>query len=144
MAGIGRDYPSDYRDWPHGLPPAWPPEGGFPTKDKIFKAIAENPLIAPQYSYPIYSNTGYSLLGWCNTVADEKATGTPISHAEIIQRDILGPFGMNGSSFILSKHNFEQMAFPKIALEAVSTVEPQIRPELTTILYSGFRYDRFS
>jgi CubicO group peptidase (beta-lactamase class C family) len=144
MSGIGRDYPSvNFEDWPHGTPPGFPPESGFPTKKEIMKSITENPLVAPQYSYPIYSNTGFALLGWCNTAADETVTGNSISHAEIIHRDIIEPLGLNGSSFILSHQNFDHMAFPKISLEAVSMMQLESLAKTSTHISLGARYDGF-
>lgn len=144
MSGIGRDYPPVvFEDWPDGIPPGFPPESGFPTKKEIMKAITENPLVAPQYSYPIYSNTGFALLGWCNTAADEKVTGNPISHAELIHGDIIDPLGLNGSSFILSPQIFDQMAFPKNSLEAVSMIQLEYLAEIKTHVSLGARYDGF-
>ncbi|PVF96243.1 beta-lactamase/transpeptidase-like protein [Serendipita vermifera] len=124
MSGIGRDYPpANLDDWPHVPPPPFQsphfsPEATYPNKEEILQAIADNPLVAPQYSYPIYSNTGYSLLGWCNTVAYRMVTGRNISHAELLKEDIFEPLGMNGSSFLLTSDNREQMVFPKDASEA--------------------------
>jgi hypothetical protein len=91
LSGLGSDYLSmNFEDWPHGIPPGFPTESGFPTKETM-KVITENPLVAPQNSYPIYSNTVPALFGWCNTAADDRVTKNPISHAEIIHRDIINP-----------------------------------------------------
>lgn len=126
MSGIGRDYPPyNLKHWPHVPPSAskrstlFTPEGTYPQKPEIFQAIADYPLVAPQYSYPIYSNTGFSLLGWCISVADEMSTGKAITYAEIIKRDIFKPLGMNGSSFLVSSEQAPHMAFPRIGIEAV-------------------------
>jgi CubicO group peptidase (beta-lactamase class C family) len=126
MSGIGRDYPpANLDNWPHVppppfQPPQFSPEAEYPNKQDILQAIADNPLVAPQYSYPIYSNTGYSLLGWCNTVAYRMVTGRNVSHAELLKEDVFEPLGMNGSSFLLTSDNKGQMVYPKDASEAVS------------------------
>jgi CubicO group peptidase (beta-lactamase class C family) len=128
MAGLGLDYPVENLDgWPHVPPPLFKPSNFFPvetypTKSEILQVIAKNPLVAPQYTFPVYSNTGYALLGWCNTVAYQMATGHNLSYAELLKKDIFQPLGMNGSSFVMTEDNKRHIVLPKDASEAVSVI----------------------
>jgi CubicO group peptidase (beta-lactamase class C family) len=130
MSGIGRDYP------PFNVP-RWPYlttsnrsslQGHLMTisaspwadPDAMKQAIARYPLIVPPYSYPIYSNTGFGVLGWCNVVAAKRVNKTsPNTYAELLQRDIFTPLHMKGSSFLASDLRGDHLAFPSMGDEVV-------------------------
>lgn len=87
------------------------------------QAIARYPLVAPSYSYPIYSNTGFAVLGWCNVAAAKLVGNTsPNTYAELLQRDIFAPLHMKGSSFLASDLPGDHLAFPCIGDEIVRIV----------------------
>ena len=46
----------------------------------MFEAVAKYPLVAPQYTFPVYSNTGFDILGYCNVAADSSTTGQTTTH----------------------------------------------------------------
>ena len=126
ISGIGRGYPpADWTSWPE-IPDdqkslivpsnlrrssrnKFTPTENFPTIPKIMDAIVQYPLVAPSYSYPIYSNTDFSLLGWCIVAATKAADPTASgSYAE----DIVQPLSMNGSTFLVSTKDKAHLAFP--------------------------------
>ncbi|EGN94876.1 hypothetical protein SERLA73DRAFT_96244 [Serpula lacrymans var. lacrymans S7.3] len=125
MSGLGRDWPpgDSSKAWPKSLDGAGPPHYNglpFPSHEQFFDAIAHNQLIVPPYTYPIYSNTGFSLLGLANVAASRAFEGgdSPQTHAELLQRDIFDPLGLNGSSFLLTEINQ-----PHVAVASMVTVE---------------------
>ncbi|KIJ61713.1 hypothetical protein HYDPIDRAFT_115522 [Hydnomerulius pinastri MD-312] len=102
MSGLARDLPAGdgTGNWPlslHGRGP--PPFNGlpFPDLDTILKAVVETPRVVAPYTYPVYSNTGYNILGMANVVANQKfqGDGAPATQAELLRRDIFHPLDMN-------------------------------------------------
>ncbi|KAG9002541.1 hypothetical protein FRB90_011361 [Tulasnella sp. 427] len=111
MSGIGRDYPPvnvpswpkiDPRDLMHNLPN---------TTDPILDTIKKVPLVAPPYTYPIYSNTGFNVLGWSVAAA---AGGKPEDYPNILHRDIFEPLGLT-SAFNLTEKSARKVAVPMTA-----------------------------
>lgn len=128
MSGLGRDWPpGDVVNWPRDLHGAGPPPTNglpFPENAALFRSIAENPLIAPPFTWPVYSNTGTGLLGLALLEADRAARNatTSISYADLLQRDIFDPLQMNGSHFLASEANKDRIVVPSLAPEvAVSS-----------------------
>jgi CubicO group peptidase (beta-lactamase class C family) len=119
-SGIGRDWPiynvDEYPDTPPTLPArAWP------TLDEQLRAIAETPLIALPGFLTVYSNTGFSILGGALVAANSKAEGSTLPYSDLLKRDLFGPLGMNGSSFIASADNAAHLAIPSNPAEVVSS-----------------------
>lgn len=69
--------------------------------NETFDALARLPLVNTPYSYPIYSNTGFGLLGLANSGADKSKfpIGARLTHAELLKRDVFQPLGMTSSFF---------------------------------------------
>ncbi|KAG9309359.1 beta-lactamase/transpeptidase-like protein [Chiua virens] len=110
MSGLGRDLPpgNALGHWPNSLFGAGPPEYNgreFPSRQDVFDGIAQSRPAAAPYTYPVYSNTGYSLLGIANVAANIAANGpsSPQTHAELMQQDIFGPLGFNGTIFLVTE-----------------------------------------
>ena len=111
MTGLGRDLPPiDIGEWPatepwDGLRKLPMPERPKRTFKSFFKAVSEYPLAIVPYLYPIYSNTGFALLGLANVEANKLASSDPDSepqsHKELLKRDIFEPLGMTSSFFRL-------------------------------------------
>ncbi|EGN94877.1 hypothetical protein SERLA73DRAFT_77610 [Serpula lacrymans var. lacrymans S7.3] len=139
MSGLGRDWPpgNTSNAWPKtlgGAGPLYYNGQPFPTHQDVYDAIAYDPLIAPPYTYPIYSNTGYSLLGITNVAANEafEGSGSPTTHAELVKRDIFDPLGLNGSSFFLTDVNK-----PHVVVASVETLEADLDFGDATNPYGG-------
>ncbi|KAF8895826.1 beta-lactamase/transpeptidase-like protein [Gymnopilus junonius] len=101
---IGRDYPpSDLEDWPHTKFPGDTASVFEREYDEIIKAVSEFPLVNAPYTYPIYSNTGFDLLGLSNVAANLLASSDPSkepqTHKELLKRDIFDPLQLNSSFF---------------------------------------------
>lgn len=133
MSGIGRDYPPfDFPRWPYFTTPNDSRLQGHLTTHstspwanpkEMKQAIARYPLIVPSYSYPIYSNTGFAVLGWCNVAAAKQLNNTfPNTYAGLLQRDVFTPLHMTGSSFLASDLPSDHLAFPSIGDEVVRVV----------------------
>ena len=121
MSGLGADLPPGNAQgyWPKSLFGRGPPGYNgrdFPSYQELFDGIAQNrPVVAP-YTYPVYSNTGYSLLGHGNVVANIAAKGpsAPSTHAELVRQDIFGPLGFNGTSFLVTEENIHNVVVPSL------------------------------
>jgi CubicO group peptidase (beta-lactamase class C family) len=133
MSGIGRDYPPfDFPRWPYLTTPNDSAiqdhlmthfTSPWADPETMKQAIARYPLIVPSYSYPIYSNTGFAVLGWCNVAAARRLNKTsPSTYAGLLQRDIFTPLHMYGSSFLASGLPGDHLAFPSIGDEVVRVV----------------------
>jgi hypothetical protein len=111
MAGLGRDFPPvSQSTWP---PSSWPPSGESnpgpeQTREEILKAVAMYPLANAPYNYPVYSNTGFSLLGMVNVGATRRAEVDSArkldqvkeqTYKELVTKDVLDPLGLNTSFF---------------------------------------------
>ncbi|KAL1664547.1 beta-lactamase/transpeptidase-like protein [Schizophyllum commune] len=117
LSGLGRDYPvQNVHDWPIDKP------GGTAIRqrprEEVFKAIAELPLIVPQYEYPVYSNVGMDVLGIANVEANKLASESPDdepqSHKDLIKRDIFEPLGLNSSFYVVPNEKLAaHKALPK-------------------------------
>ncbi|EGO21816.1 hypothetical protein SERLADRAFT_474737 [Serpula lacrymans var. lacrymans S7.9] len=102
---------------------SWPksPEGesssGHATLAQVLESIASHRPIAPPYTFPVYSNTGYKLLGLANVAANrafENHTDAPSTHAELMHRDVFTPLGLKDSSFLTSPTNRANVVVPSI------------------------------
>lgn len=105
LSGLGRDYPPEDvgEPWPRPLH-AGAKEDELQTfidegTEEFLRAVAKYPLVAPQYTFPVYSNTGFNLLGLCNLAADESATGKERTYPELLQDDVFDPLGLNSSFY---------------------------------------------
>lgn len=85
----------------------------MPTREDILHSIAKIPLVAPQYTYPVYSNTGFNLLGWTLTAA----ANTTKTYAELMHKDVFEPLKLKGSSFGVTPQNARMIAVPATSPE---------------------------
>jgi len=81
-----------------------------PSEREIFEAIESFPLANDPYSPPLYSNTGYALLGMVALAAHQAKGGQAQTFADLIQHDIFKPLGLNGSSFLVTNENIDRVA----------------------------------
>ncbi|KAF9567042.1 beta-lactamase/transpeptidase-like protein [Agrocybe pediades] len=110
LSGIGRDLPqADFGEWPVDDPVAHMPDLNQTELDRtyetIIKATSKYPLITAPYNYPVYSNTGFELLGLANVAANlagaKDASKEPQTHKELLKRDIFDPLKLKSSFFRL-------------------------------------------
>ena len=124
MSGMGRD-------WPPGTASGWPwdtagggppPINGrpFPSLSTVLDDLPNHPFVALPWSFPAYSNTGIGILGMALAAAEAAASGrpTPLTHSELLARDIFGPMGLNGSHFLATDANRDRLV--------VSSIEPEV------------------
>ncbi|TBU39968.1 beta-lactamase/transpeptidase-like protein [Dichomitus squalens] len=122
-SGLGRDWPpGTVTGWPDSLFGGGPPPTNgnpFPSHQSLFDAIARHHLTSPPASYPAYSNTGTGLLGIALAAADSAAKGVSpaITYADLLQRDIFGPMGLNGSHFLTTDKNKHLVVVPSVGPE---------------------------
>ena len=111
IAGIPRDFPPpQIPEWPKNMDGAGLPHyhtTSIPTEDDMLAAIKSYPLSNIPYFQPLYSNTGFALLGKACLIANSAYEGpsAPSSFPELIRRDIFEPLGMSSSSFHLTDEN---------------------------------------
>lgn len=130
MSGLGRDWPAGVvSGWPFTMQGGGPPPTNglpFPTHDAVYKATAKHHLVSPPYAYPAYSNTGTALLGMAlvaaNRAASTDPSREPASYAELIQKDVFGPLGMNGSHFLTTEKNKDFVVVPSLQPEVAVSV----------------------
>ena len=143
MSGLGRDWPpgSAAGAWPdsrEGSGPPWYNGLPFPNNADFLKGISKVPLVAPPYTFPIYSNTGFSLLGLANVAASKASEGVnaPSTHAELLKRDIFQPLGLDGSSFVASEENKANLAVSSVfSVESVSNFTIFVRLSRLKVLW---------
>ena len=118
-SGIGRDIPYyNVDEWPGT--PEHPSARQWPTLDQQLESIANTPQVNLPGSFPVYSNTAYSMLEAALVAANAKGEGSKVSYADLVKRDLFDPLGMNGTSFAASAENAALLAIPKNPLEVVS------------------------
>ncbi|KAG8916832.1 hypothetical protein FRC00_014344, partial [Tulasnella sp. 408] len=115
MAGIGRDYPpATIPTWPK-IDPRNITRQLPNSTEPILETIRELPLIAPPYTYPIYSNTGFNVLGWAVAAA---AGGKPEDYPDILHQDIFKPLGLS-SAFNLTEETASNVAVSRLGSHEV-------------------------
>ncbi|EIW81745.1 beta-lactamase transpeptidase-like protein, partial [Coniophora puteana RWD-64-598 SS2] len=126
MSGLGRDWPAGDASgaWPRALVGGGPPPINnldFPSLEMVLEAISETAPISAPYVYPVYSNTGYSLLGMANVAANRasEGRGAPTSHAGLVERDIFGPLAFNGTSFLPNDDTIQRLVVASVAPDEV-------------------------
>lgn len=123
MSGLGRDWPpGTVFNWPYSLEGGGPPPTNglsFPSHESLYAAAANHHLTSPPFNYPAYSNTGIGLLGLALVAANRKEFGDeePGSYADLINRDIFDPLGLNGSHFLTTDENKHLIVVPSKAPE---------------------------
>nr|VWP01941.1 N/A [Ganoderma boninense] len=125
MSGLGRDWPAGTAtNWPYEVSGGGPPPSNgraFPTYEDVMDHIPQHHLVSYPGSYPSYSNTGIGVLGLALAAASSAADGndTVITHAELLQRDIFGPMGLNGSHFLATSGNKYSIVVSSVLPEVV-------------------------
>ena len=116
IGGIPRDFPPpQIAEWPKNMDGAGLPHyhtKSIPTDDEMLEAIKSYPLSNIPNFQPLYSNTGFALLGLACTAANATHEGpsAPKKYPDLIGRDIFEPLGMNSSSFHLTDDNKARIA----------------------------------
>jgi len=94
------------------------------SKDDIIRAIATRPLAFEPWTRPLYSNTGFNLLGWAVAEAatrkdrlnfqspgiDETNYVVPLE--ELLHEDVFRPLEMNDTSFWVPLDRRDDVAVP--------------------------------
>ena len=124
MSGMGRDWPPGTASgWPWNTAGSGPPPINgrpFPSQESVLEDLPNHPFVALPWTLPSYSNTGIGVLGLALAAADRVASGRPtaLTHAELLQRDVFGPMGLNSSHFLATNFNRAKLV--------VSSVEPEV------------------
>lgn len=125
MSGLGRDWPAGTAaNWPYEVSGGGPPPSNgraFPTYEDVMGDLPKHHLVSYPGTYPSYSNTGVAILGLALAAASSAADGndTVITHAELLQRDIFGPMGLNGSHFLAIDKNQDSIVVSSVLPEVV-------------------------
>ncbi|PIL23326.1 hypothetical protein GSI_14637 [Ganoderma sinense ZZ0214-1] len=125
MSGLGRDWPAGTAaNWPYEVSGGGPPPSNgraFPTYEGVMNHLPKHHLVSYPGSYPSYSNTGIGVLGLALAAASSAAdgNGAVITHAELLQRDIFGPMGLNGSHFLATSENKDSIVVSSVLPEVV-------------------------
>lgn len=95
------------------------------TRADILRAIALRPLSFEPWTRPLYSNTGFNLLGWAAAQAAKRNTSTlefeipePEIEAkkptleELLHEDVFAPLGMKDTSFWVPLDKRDDVAVP--------------------------------
>lgn len=125
MSGLGRDWPSGTAtSFPNGTECSGPPPLNclpFPEHSDLFRAIQTHHLVSPPSTYPLYSNTGFGTLGLAlvaaNRAASDNPSREPKSYAELLERDVFRPLGLNGSHFLKTEANKDSIVLPSVGSE---------------------------
>jgi hypothetical protein len=94
------------------------------TRHDVLKAISSRPLAFEPWTRPLYSNTGFNLLGWAVAQAAEhetagilneilgKKTVSSTTLEQLLQKDVFEHLGMNDSSFWVPREKKNNVAVP--------------------------------
>ena len=104
------------------------------SKKDILKAIATRPLAFEPWTRPLYSNTGFDLLGWATTEAVKTSTKSKkVKWEDLLHEDIFTPLNMEDSSFWVPEDKRRNVAVPRKGTPAMidwdftSTFNPYVR-----------------
>src|SRR5271156_6107232 len=92
------------------------------TKDDILKAIASRPLAFQPWTRPLYSNTGFNLLGWATAQAaiqSQQDTASEVTLEKLLQEDVFDPLAMKDTGFLVPS---EKKANVSVARKGVPTM----------------------
>lgn len=117
MSGLGRDWPagSAAGHWTSNLVGQHPPPySGVPflEPDDFLASLASHTMVADPYTFPVYSNTGFALLGLANVAAanlHQNSESTIDTHAALMEHDVFGPLGFNESFFAPAQENEKRL-----------------------------------
>ena len=94
------------------------------TKDDILHAIASRPLAFEPWTRPLYSNTGFNLLGWATAKAYMRKTKTDsdqnvdvivsMTMEDLVQKDVFEPLDMKNSFFLVPEEKKDMVAVPSV------------------------------
>ena len=95
------------------------------SRDDILRAIALRPLSFEPWTRPLYSNTGFNLLGWATAhAANRNASRLEFqilepeiekkgpTLEELLHEDVFGPLGMKDTSFWVPLDKRDNVAVP--------------------------------
>jgi CubicO group peptidase (beta-lactamase class C family) len=96
------------------------------TREDVLRAIATRPLAFEPWTRPLYSNTGFNLLGWAIASAGAKGESLRVQepdehmdHMEesvtmedMLKRDVFKPLEMGNTSFWVPLENRDNVAVP--------------------------------
>jgi CubicO group peptidase (beta-lactamase class C family) len=95
------------------------------TREDILRAIATRPLAFEPWTRPLYSNTGFNLLGWAvGEAASRKGRPTIQSSSneenkeivpveDLLREDVFTPLEMNDTSFWVPPEKRDDVAVPE-------------------------------
>lgn len=115
-AGIPRDFPpAQVAEWPRNMKGVGLPffaGRSMPSEREVLAALRDYPLTTTPNSPPLYSNTGYALLGMAAVAANaiHEDPYHPVSFPELLNRDIFEPLGLNSSFFDVNDWRSTRMA----------------------------------
>jgi hypothetical protein len=94
------------------------------TREDIIRAIATRPLAFEPWTRPLYSNTGFNLLGWATAEAAAredplnvqipglKGTRHVVPMEDLLHEDVFVPLEMNDTSFWVPLDKRDDVAVP--------------------------------
>jgi hypothetical protein len=121
------------------------------TREDVLEAIASRPLAFEPWTRPLYSNTGFNLLGWAVAESVEKNTTQPNPRLstsrkeagiksstleDLLHDDVFTPLGMKDTSFWVPLDKRQNVAVPgkdvpcMIDWNFTSTFNPYLPPHL--------------
>ena len=108
MAGLLRDEPVD-QPWPLQLGINIPVQlemWANGSAEQVLTTIGNNPTDTGSWTYPIYSNMGFNLLG----LVTAAAAGGKLGYEDLVQQDIFAPLGMSSSFFKVPSARVAELA----------------------------------
>jgi CubicO group peptidase (beta-lactamase class C family) len=94
------------------------------TRDDVLRAIASRPLAFEPWTRPLYSNTGFDLLGWATAEAYKRNKSSKETESEdamasitvedLLRRDVFEPLDMQDTSFWVGPERRDRVAVPTV------------------------------
>ncbi|KAF8878279.1 beta-lactamase/transpeptidase-like protein [Gymnopilus junonius] len=111
MSGIPRDFPPALlADWPRSMEGSGLPHYNrrrSPSKREILTALSTHPLTVVPGSPPLYSNTGYALLGMAALTAHRYRGGHARTFEELLSMDVFRKLKMNSTAYAVTTRDLD-------------------------------------
>ena len=87
------------------------------SRNDVLRAITSRPLAFEPWTRPLYSNTGFNLLGWATAQTSKNGTTAsegdePVTLESLLQTDVFDPLEMKHTTFWVSLEERDNVAVP--------------------------------
>lgn len=97
------------------------------SREEILEAISNRSLAFDPWTRPLYSNTGFDLLGWASAEAAKRGKamspqeneGDPLILEDLLQQDVFDPLEMHDTYFWVPTEKRDKIAVPELGVPSL-------------------------